>query len=154
MLERAAGVRPLPGRGERIELPGGIRLIDDSYNSNPSALRRAIGALRAAAARGSRTVLVTGDMLELGDYGSEAHREAGVQAADARLDVVVAVGELSASTAEAAREHGVGQVIHVEDSGSAAKTVAGLVRTGDTVLVKGSRGMRMERVVQALRGAA
>jgi len=153
MLERGASVSPLPGRGERMMLPSGAQLIDDTYNSNPSALRRAITALVAAATPGARRVLVTGDMLELGGQGPDAHREAGRLAAEARLEVVVAVGPLSAGTAEAVREAGAGQVLHFADSEAAAAPVAELVGPGDTVLVKGSRGMRMERVVQALRAA-
>jgi len=107
----------------------------------------------AAATPGARRVLVTGDMLELGGQGPDAHREAGRLAAEARLEVVVAVGPLSAGTAEAVREAGAGQVLHFADSEAAAAPVAELVGPGDTVLVKGSRGMRMERVVQALRAA-
>ncbi|MGD8377222.1 MAG: UDP-N-acetylmuramoyl-tripeptide--D-alanyl-D-alanine ligase [Acidobacteriota bacterium] len=150
MMESLEQIAPLPGRGERLQLPGDIRLIDDTYNSNPAALRRAIGALVAAAPAGSRRVLVTGDMLELGDHGPAAHQEAGRHAAEARLEVVVAVGPLSEQTAESAGEGGVATVVHLPDSEEAAAAVADLVRPGDTVLVKGSRGMRMERVVQAL----
>jgi len=153
MIERVGRVAPLAGRGERFELPGGMRVIDDTYNSNPAALKRAIGALAAAAPAGSRRVLVTGDMLELGEYAPEAHREAGRAAADARIEALVAVGPLSEGTAEAARERGVQEVTHFPESGAAAAAVSSWARPGDTLLVKGSRGMRMERIVSALRGS-
>jgi UDP-N-acetylmuramoyl-tripeptide--D-alanyl-D-alanine ligase len=153
MIERVGMVTPLAGRGERLELPGNLRVIDDTYNSNPAALRRAIGALAAAAAAGSRRVLVTGDMLELGEHGPEAHREAGRVAADARIEALVAVGPLSEETAEAARERGMKEVTHFVDAGAAAAAVSSWVRPGDTLLVKGSRGMRMERIVSALRNS-
>ena len=156
MLQRVEALTPVAGRGNRIELPDGTRLIDDTYNSNPAALRRATAALAAAAPWGSRRVLVTGDMLELGDHAEEAHREAGRVAGEARLELVIAVGPLSAETAHAAREAGAGEVLHCADSEAAAAALVTLLQAGDTVLVKGSRGMHMEHVVQTLqrKGAA
>ena len=151
MVERAAGLAALPGRGELLELPGGVQVLDDTYNSNPAAVRRALSALVTVAASRGRRILVTGDMLELGSHGPGAHQDVGRLAGDARIEVVVAVGPLSAETARTAREAGVGEVVHCEDSREAARAVAALVRAGDTVLVKGSRGMKMERVVQRLR---
>ncbi len=141
--------RPASMRGVLHRTRGGIDVLDDSYNSNPTAMERAIESLRAATPRGRR-VLVAGDMLELGAYERAAHVRVGRQAAQAGLDLFVAVGPLSARAASAARAAGAPEVRHFPDAAEAASYVATAVRPGDLVLVKGSRGMKMERVVQAL----
>jgi UDP-N-acetylmuramoyl-tripeptide--D-alanyl-D-alanine ligase len=148
-----AAARPAPMRGVLHRLPNGVALLDDSYNSNPAAMEAAITLLREARPRGRR-ILAAGDMLELGPYGSRAHRRLGEQAARADLDLFVAAGPLCALAAEAARGAGARLVRHFDDSAAAAAFLAGEVRDGDLVLVKGSRGARMERVVQAIRAAA
>ncbi len=142
-------VRPASMRGVLHRLPDGVEVLDDSYNSNPAAMERAIESLRAATPRGRR-VLVSGDMLELGAYQGRAHARLGKQAAEAGIDLFVAVGRLSGRAAGAARAAGAPDVRHFPDSEAAAAFVASSVRPGDVVLVKGSRGMKMERVVQAL----
>jgi UDP-N-acetylmuramoyl-tripeptide--D-alanyl-D-alanine ligase len=142
-------VRPASMRGVLHRLPGGIELLDDSYNSNPAAMERAIESLKCATPRGRR-VLVSGDMLELGAYGARAHARLGAQVAKAGIDLFVAVGPLSRRAADAARAAGGRDVTHVPDSEAAAAFVSSVVRPGDLIVVKGSRGMKMERVVQAL----
>ena len=141
--------RPASMRGVLHHTKRGVDLLDDSYNSNPTAMERAIESLRAAAPRGRR-ILVAGDMLELGDYEKPAHTRLGRQAAAAALDLIVAVGPLSARAADSARAAGAKEVRHFPDSAAAAAYVASAVRPGDLVLVKGSRGMKMEKVVQAM----
>ncbi len=141
--------RPASMRGVLHRLKSGIEILDDSYNSNPAAMERALESLRTASPRGRR-VLVSGDMLELGDYGRPAHARLGRQAAASGIDLFVAVGPLSARAADAARAAGAPEVRHFPDSEEAASYVASAVRPGDLVLVKGSRGMKMERVVRAL----
>ena len=89
-------------------------------------------------------------MLELGDYGRPAHARLGRQAAESGIDLFVAVGPLSARAADAARAAGAPEVRHFPDSEEAASYVVSAVRPGDLLLVKGSRGMKMERVVRAL----
>jgi UDP-N-acetylmuramoyl-tripeptide--D-alanyl-D-alanine ligase len=142
-------VRPASMRGVLHRLSSGVEVLDDSYNSNPAAMERAIESLQAAAPRGRR-VLVSGDMLELGAYEGQAHARLGRQVAEAGIDLFVAVGPLSRRAADSARAAGAREVKHIPDSEAAADLVASAVKTGDLVLVKGSRGMRMERVVQAL----
>ena len=142
-------VRPASMRGVLHRLPEGVEVLDDSYNSNPAAMERAIESLEAAAPRGRR-ILVSGDMLELGTYGRKAHARLGARAAEAGIDLLVAVGPLSLRAAEAARAAGGCEVRHFPDSETAAAFVATAVRPGHLVLVKGSRGMKMERVVEAL----
>lgn len=145
-------VRPASMRGVLHRLANGVEVLDDSYNSNPAAMDRAVEALRAAAP-GGRRVLVSGDMLELGDYEGPAHARLGRQVAEAGIDLFVAVGPLHRRAAGAATAAGAGDVRHFDDSEAAAAFVATAARPGDLVLVKGSRGMKMERVVQALLAA-
>jgi UDP-N-acetylmuramoyl-tripeptide--D-alanyl-D-alanine ligase len=151
---RAVGVTPRgridpvisAGRGERRRLPGGVTLIDDSYNANPSSLRAALDDL-AATDTCSRRVAVLGDMLELGPGAAELHREAGRQADRAGVGLLVTVGPLAAEMAGECRA----EVHCVTDARAAAALVPGLLHDGDVVLVKGSRGVGLEAVCQALR---
>jgi UDP-N-acetylmuramoyl-tripeptide--D-alanyl-D-alanine ligase len=154
-------VGPAAMRGVLHRLPNGVEVLDDSYNSNPTAMEKAIDLLQEVRPRGRR-ILVAGDMLELGPYEKQAHTALGERVAAAGIDLFVAVGprsRLAAEAARAAQPEGPGgppptEIRHFEDAGAAAPFVAAASRTGDLVLVKGSRGMRMERVVQALLTAA
>ena len=145
------GLKPFAMRGAVFEAGGGIRVYDDSYNSNPRALDAALKSLAALPA--ARKVAVLADMLELGEGEREFHRRAGATVARAGWDVLVAVGPLAALIAEGAAGAGLGPAaIHrFDDAGSAAAAIAGIVRDGDLVLVKGSRGMKTEAVVEALK---
>jgi UDP-N-acetylmuramoyl-tripeptide--D-alanyl-D-alanine ligase len=143
-------LRPHAGRGVLVEAGGGVRVYDDSYNSNPRALEAALTGLAALPA--GRKVAVLADMLELGDGEKAFHRKAGEILARAGWDVLVAVGPLAAAIAEAAAGAGLSPAaIHrFPDSSAAAAAIRDIVREGDLVLVKGSRGMRTEAVVAAL----
>jgi UDP-N-acetylmuramoyl-tripeptide--D-alanyl-D-alanine ligase len=139
-------------RGE-ITRSGTLTIVDDSYNSNPKALSRAL-AMIAAENRYPRRVAVIGEMLELGEAGAELHRASGAEAARAGLAVLVAVGGTNArALAEGALNAGMAasDVHYVETSGEAVDLAAGLVKPGDLVLVKGSRGIRTEVVVDRLK---
>jgi UDP-N-acetylmuramoyl-tripeptide--D-alanyl-D-alanine ligase len=149
---RALGVTPRgrlevsfsAGRGERIELPGGVTVVDDCYNANPMSMRAALEELHQTAP--GRRVAVLGDMLELGPEEPRFHRELGVQATAAGVDLLVTVGDRAALAAEGfAAEHR-----HARDAGEAARLVPGLLRDGDTVLIKASRGVGLELVADAL----
>jgi UDP-N-acetylmuramoyl-tripeptide--D-alanyl-D-alanine ligase len=141
---------------------GGVRILDDTYNANPTSLRAALDVLRAAIAQttgdggggrsGGTTRLwaVLGDMLELGMASDAAHREAGAWAAALPLEGLVTVGEGMRLAAEVARDAGGLDVASFDTPEAAALHVAGRVAPGDRVLVKGSRGMRMERAVDTL----
>lgn len=143
-------LRPLSMRGI-LEEAGGIRLYDDSYNSNPRALEAALMSLADLPA--GRKVAVLADMLELGEGEKKFHLQAGKSVAGAGWDVLVAVGPLAAFIAEGAAGAGMREAaIHLfPDSDAAAERVTDIVRAGDLVLVKGSRGMRTEKIVAALR---
>ncbi len=141
--------RGVPGRLALCEAPGGVAVLDDSYNANPHSVIAALEALDAL--RGERrAVAVLGDMLELGPDAETLHAEVGRRAAQGRVELLIAVGPLSEQTARAAREAGVPNVVHSDDAEQAIAELRALVRAGDLVLVKGSRGMRMERAVHAL----
>jgi UDP-N-acetylmuramoyl-tripeptide--D-alanyl-D-alanine ligase len=132
-------------RGQREALANGAVLIDDCYNANPMSMRAAIDDL-AETAR-ARGVAVLGDMLELGPDARRWHREIGEHAGASDVELLVAVGPLAAEMSATFA----GEIHCVPDAPAAAALVPGLLRDGDTVLVKGSRGVGLERVVAALR---
>ncbi len=152
IAETALEMKAASHRGQVLRLGQRVTVLDDSYNSNPAAVEAAVAALDMAAP--GRRVAVLGDMLELGSKGPELHRETGRHVAG-KLDAMVGVGSLGAHFLEGAREAGLSAeaLIAYPDSPSAASGVATFVRPGDAVLVKGSRGMRMEQVVEALAAA-
>ena len=128
---------------------GDVSILDDTYNANPVSLRAALEAVGARRGTG-RLVVVLGDMLELGAITEEAHRDAGRAAVAAGADELVGVGSAALRAVEAARAAGLPEAHHAR---TFEDTVAHLLKRlvpGDTVLVKGSRGMRLERVVDAL----
>ena len=143
------GVEPASMRGVVHRTQGGFLLIDDSYNSNPDAVDKALES--AAAMSGSRRVAVLGDMLELGPEAPRFHREAGERAARLGFSPVVAVGELSRELAAGAAAAGA-QAVWLADAAAAADWAAGEVHRGDVVLVKGSRGVKLDGVVRRLLG--
>jgi UDP-N-acetylmuramoyl-tripeptide--D-alanyl-D-alanine ligase len=149
MAEAATSLRPARHRGEVRRLGQGVALLDDCYNSSPDALEAAVLAL--ALVPGRRRVAVLGDMLELGPAAEALHRERG-RGLRGRVDAVVGVGPLAREIVEGAREAGLpaGSLHHFENSADAAAALGDLVRAGDAVLVKGSRGVRLEGVVDAL----
>ncbi len=149
MAEAATSLRPARHRGEVRRLGERVLLLDDCYNSSPEALEAAVVALSLLPAE--RRLAVLGDMLELGPTGPALHRERG-RALAGRVDVVVGVGPLAAELVEGAREAGIpaGSLHHFLSTPEAVQALDGLVRAGDAVLVKASRGVRLEAVVDAL----
>ncbi|HEY2719205.1 MAG TPA: UDP-N-acetylmuramoyl-tripeptide--D-alanyl-D-alanine ligase, partial [Solirubrobacteraceae bacterium] len=131
-------------RGERLELADGVVVINDCYNANPMSMRAAIDDLAKTAP--ARRVAVLGDMLELGRESERLHREIGLYAAEQGLDVLLTVGPLAAEM----RREFEGESYAVGDTGAAAELLQRLLSAGDTVLVKGSRGVGLEHVAQAL----
>jgi UDP-N-acetylmuramoyl-tripeptide--D-alanyl-D-alanine ligase len=135
-------------RGDRIVLPGPVLVIDDCYNANPMSMRAALDDLAASAS--GRRLAVLGDMLELGAEEGRFHVEIGDYAAQRGVDVLVTVGPLAARMGEAFG----GELHRVADAAGAATLACELLRPGDTMLVKGSRGVGLEVVAQRLRAAA
>jgi UDP-N-acetylmuramoyl-tripeptide--D-alanyl-D-alanine ligase len=148
---RIAGLKPFAMRGVLVELKGGVRLYDDSYNSNPRALEAALKSLGALPA--ARKVAILADMLELGEDEREFHRQAGAAVVRWGWDVLVAAGPLAAHIAEEAATAGMPRrnIRTFPDAQAAAEAINRIVRDGDLVLVKGSRGMKMETVVDKLK---
>jgi UDP-N-acetylmuramoyl-tripeptide--D-alanyl-D-alanine ligase len=153
LAARAAALRPAHHRGELLRLPGGLTIIDDSYNSSPSALRLALETLHRATGS-ARKVAVLGEMLELGSHAIRLHEECGAAAAVAGLDLLISVGGAPArALAEAAVRAGMSaaSVAHVATSAEAVERALQWLRPGDLVLVKGSRGIGTDAVVERLR---
>jgi UDP-N-acetylmuramoyl-tripeptide--D-alanyl-D-alanine ligase len=144
---RALGVEPAGRievalselRGQRIELPGGVVVVNDCYNANPMSMRAALDDLGLSAS--GRRVAVLGDMLELGPEERRLHEEIGAHARAAGVEELVTVGPLA--------RH-MGGTRHVDTASEAAELLPELLQPGDTVLVKGSRGVGLEVVAQAL----
>ncbi len=139
--------RPVPGRLVAMQATSGAAVIDDSYNANPDSVRAAIAVLAGAPAP---RWLVLGDMGEVGSQGPAYHREAGLAARDAGIERLLTAGTLAA---EAAAAFGAGAE-HFASVDALAEHVAREAGPGVTVLVKGSRFMRMERVVTSLCGTS
>jgi UDP-N-acetylmuramoyl-tripeptide--D-alanyl-D-alanine ligase len=131
-------------RGQRIELPGPVLVIDDCYNANPMSMRAALDDLAVSAS--GRKLAVLGDMLELGPEAGRFHEEIGAYAAEAGVDVLVTVGPLAAQMAGAFG----GTTHRAADAAEAAALARELLRPGDTVVVKASRGIGLEVVAQSL----
>ena len=130
-------------RLEQRDLPGGATLLNDSYNANPDSTRAALDAL--AAIEGRRRIAVLGEMLELGDDSEAEHRAVGEYAAS-RADVVAVVGEAARPIADGAG----GRAVVLAGNDAAAGWLRGHLAAGDVVLVKASRGARLDEVAAAL----
>jgi UDP-N-acetylmuramoyl-tripeptide--D-alanyl-D-alanine ligase len=152
-----ATAKPSEMRGEVTEFAAGFSLIDDSYNSNPRSL---LGMTRALVeSRGSadgkerRTIVVAGEMLELGAEAASMHREAGREIAAMKVSLLLGVRGLARELVEGAREGGMTDEAarFFETTDEATATLLSEVREGDLILVKGSRGVHTELIVKALR---
>jgi UDP-N-acetylmuramoyl-tripeptide--D-alanyl-D-alanine ligase len=151
VAEVAPKLEPAPRRGRVHRIADGITIVDDSYNASPIAMRRLLQLLSVA---GDRRVAVLGEMYELGELAGDAHREVGACAAG-NCDLLVAVGDENAHVvAEAARDAGLARtaIHHVESAEAAGDLLSSLLRPNDVVLIKGSRGVGLDRTVDALLG--
>ncbi len=142
----------LPSRG-RMRILRGIKnslIIDDSYNSSPVALFEALNTLKHINVSGRR-IAVVGDMLELGTYSSDEHKKAGAQVGEF-ADLLFTVGIRARGVAEGALNAGMDEskIFQYEDSREAGKDLEIMIKEGDTILVKGSQGVRMEKVVEEI----
>jgi UDP-N-acetylmuramoyl-tripeptide--D-alanyl-D-alanine ligase len=153
MADRAAVLKPASHRGDVIRLSKGLVVVDDSYNANPTATQGALDVLRTSRTAGRR-VAVLGEMLELGHRAVALHEAVGRAAAAALLDLLVAVGGAPArALADAAIAAGLAKtnVHYFETSDEAADRAVSWAHAGDLVLVKGSRGVRTDKVVDRLK---
>jgi UDP-N-acetylmuramoyl-tripeptide--D-alanyl-D-alanine ligase len=145
-----ASVVPPPQRGEVLHFAAGFAVINDSYNSNPDALLSMVDTLVEGSGGAPRRIVVAGEMLELGDEASEIHRSTGARIAAKNIQKLVGVRGLARELIAGARDAGLADAIFAEDSDAAGKMLADTVSAGDVVLVKGSRGVRTEKVIEAL----
>ncbi len=131
----------------------GVHIINDCYNANPASMKAAVQVLAQWSPARER-VAVLGDMLELGRETQRLHRQVGQFLAPLNLSRLVACGSLGQEIAEGARQAGMpdSSIVEVPDASAAAEVLRKMVRQGDVVLVKASRGMKMEQIVQALTG--
>jgi UDP-N-acetylmuramoyl-tripeptide--D-alanyl-D-alanine ligase len=139
-------------RMKQITLPNGVTVIDDTYNAAPEST---VAALELLAQLPGRRVAILGDMLELGPYEQSGHESVG-QAAAKAADALILVGERSQVTARAAIKAGLpeSKVTWYPDAQSAAVPAAEYIQPGDSVLIKGSNSMRMNKIMAALKGEA
>jgi UDP-N-acetylmuramoyl-tripeptide--D-alanyl-D-alanine ligase len=149
-ISALAALTPGDKRGEILELRGAT-VLNDSYNSNPEALRSMIRTLAGRLAR--RRILVAGEMLELGEHGHALHAACGRAAAEAGLDLVVGVHGNAQHLAAAACAGGVASLF-LPDAAAAGRWLLHNLQPGDVVLIKGSRGVHLERAIEALKQMA
>ena len=149
--ELAAALESFSPTGMRLDIRrcGDILLINDAYNAAPASME---GALEVLAQAQGRKVAVLGDMLELGCEERRGHQRVGVAAAHLGIDVVIAVGPRSKDIAEAAKQEGLRDVHQTMDVKSAREVLSSVLRGGDNLLLKASRGMALEQLTEVLEG--
>jgi len=137
-----------PLRTEITPLNGG-KLINDSYNANPESMVAALRLLHKT--RGNRKIAVLGDMLELGEKSSLFHSFIGEEVAELKIDVLFTLGTLSREIAKEAKERGMREVFSFEDKDELLDKLLSFYKQGDSILIKGSRGMKMEEIAEKVR---
>ncbi|MBV9216353.1 MAG: UDP-N-acetylmuramoyl-tripeptide--D-alanyl-D-alanine ligase [Acidobacteria bacterium] len=137
-------------RGEVLRFADGFTVINDSYNSNPDALMSMINTLIEGSDSSERKIAVVGEMLELGEEEVAMHRAVGARIGDSGIDILIGVRGLASELVDASKVAGLEAAEFAEDSSAAAERVAAIVKPGDVVLVKGSRGVRTEKVIERL----
>ena len=142
-------VVPPPQRGEVLHFANNFTVINDSYNSNPAALLSMVRTLVDGCHNGGRKIVVAGEMLELGNEQAMIHRQVGEELASSGIDLLIGVRGLAEQMVDSARAAGI-QTTFAADSTEAGDILINEVRPGDTILVKGSRGVRTEKVVEKL----
>ncbi|MBI5182226.1 MAG: UDP-N-acetylmuramoyl-tripeptide--D-alanyl-D-alanine ligase [Nitrospirae bacterium] len=145
------GFKPFKMRSEIVALNSGVRIINDSYNANPASMEAAIRLLSDFKNNG-RTFAALGGMFELSDYTKEAHYNIGRAAVDSGIDYLIVVGEIAGFIASGALSAGMKQdnIFVCVDHQEAIQILNKLAKSGDTVLIKGSRKMAMERIAEGL----
>jgi UDP-N-acetylmuramoyl-tripeptide--D-alanyl-D-alanine ligase len=143
-------VEPPPQRGEVLHFAENFTVINDSYNSNPAALLGMVKTLVENGKSAQRKIVVAGEMLELGEDEKTIHAETGKQLAASGIDSLIGVRGLAQAMTESASANGLPQTKFFNDSDEAGEFLTSEIRAGDLVLVKGSRGVRTEKVIQKL----
>lgn len=136
------------GMRQRLNTVGGRICIEDCYNASPDSMRASLGTLGNMNA--NKKIAVLGDMLELGDYSKEAHLSVGKMAGENNIDCVLAFGNDAKYYISAAKENGVKDAVLFDDKTKLSDYLASLAQDGDAVLFKGSRGMKLEDVMNTV----
>ncbi len=150
IAEALRTVKPPPQRGEVLHFKEGFTVINDSYNSNPDALVSMVKTLIDGGAKAGRKIVIAGEMLELGAEQAAIHREVGQVLAESGINWLIGVRGLAEEMTEGAREYGLNETSFFENSEKAGEFLASEIKAGDLVLVKGSRGVRTEKVIEKL----
>ena len=145
-----ATLRPADKRGEVLEVSNAT-VLNDCYNSNPKALNAMVDVLASISAK--RRIVVAGEMLELGPAGEELHRACGRHMAERKIDFVIGVRGLARAIVESTSEGGIAAKF-VETPEEAGEWLAREVKPGDAVLLKASRGVRLERAMETWKKSA
>ena len=148
--EAAAGVAAIKLTDKRLSVKGnhGIKVLDDTYNASPESMKAGIAALLSVA--GLRRVAVLGDMFGLGGESERCHREVGLFVGESNLDLLITVGNYARYIGESALPQMRGRTLHFDTKGEFLKEIDNIVQKGDVILVKGSRGMKMEHIVKKI----
>ena len=146
--EIAAGLKQYRTVGNRARIieAGRVRIISDCYNANPNSVRAAIDSMANIE---GRRVCILGDMLELGENGAALHRGVGAYAVAGGVDLVIGCGQIAKNIADGAKEAG-GAALYFEDKSALIEALPGIIRPGDSVLVKASLRMAFDKIVEAL----
>jgi UDP-N-acetylmuramoyl-tripeptide--D-alanyl-D-alanine ligase len=145
--------QPSPMRMGMVRLKEGVTLVNDAYNANPKSMALALEILSEMKGKG-RAVAVLGDMLEMGDFSVEVHQMLGERVGELSIDFLLALGEEAPVVVESAIRHGLDpkKARVVESHSEAVSILRQEIRNGDWILVKGSRRMGMEKIVEGLMG--
>jgi UDP-N-acetylmuramoyl-tripeptide--D-alanyl-D-alanine ligase len=138
-------------RGEVLDFAAGFSVVDDSYNSNPRSLINMTRTIAEGGKKRKRLIVVAGEMLELGPQAAALHREAGRDIAKSGINMVWGIRGLAREIILGAEEHGLTASRFFDSAAEAATALIAEVRKGDLILVKGSRGVATDKVVNALR---
>lgn len=139
------------GMREKISEVSGVTLIEDCYNASPDSVKALSQTVAIKGSAGKRKIAVIADMLELGDYSDEAHRNCGKYLADAGIDLLMTYGEKAKLVAESARENGIIRIFSFDDKDDLANKLISIMKPGDVIAFKGSRGMKLEDVIEKVR---
>lgn len=150
MEEAAKGLAKAQLTDKRLTIRGknGIKVIDDTYNASPDSMKAAIDVLMKT--RGIRSVAILGDMFELGETSKLQHELVGRYAARQNVELLIAIGEDSAEMAKGAKEEGISDVMYFKDKDSFFAEMDNIIGKGDVILIKGSRGMAMDKIVNKI----
>ena len=150
--KKLARFKGMPMRSRVLQFKEGFTLLDDTYNSNPKAFELVLDHFKTLATDG-RKIVISGDMLELGEWSEAAHRNIGRMMANGGIDLLIGVGNLSRKSIDEALKEGMppDSLVHFPDSSQVGPYLSSIIREKDLLLVKGSRAMKMELIVDYLK---